>query len=83
MHNMACEERRETFSGSRVIRMRLDETEFPEPESFVTFLHQPQNEHARAVFWNIHLSGSEDEAQHFALQKALTKHLWKRRALHY
>lgn len=83
MHNMACEERRSNFTGSREVRIRLDETEFPDPETFVTFLSPPQEESARWEFWRDHLEGAEEEAGFHALQKALIRHVWRRRAQYY
>lgn len=83
MHNMCCEERRSTFTGSRVMRVRLDETEFPEPDEFVTFISPPPEDSAQSLFWSNHLVGVEEQEQHFALKKALKDHLWKRRAAIY
>lgn len=80
LHNMACEERRDNFAGSRSVRMRLDETQFPTPEDFVTFQTPLVDETERRNFFQAHMSGIENGADYQALQKALTNHIWKRRS---
>lgn len=67
VHNMACEECRESLNRSRVVRMRLNEIEHPDTKAFVTFLTCPQDEGARNAFRNVLLARFKDIACYHAL----------------
>jgi Plant transposon protein len=81
LHNMSCEERRETFTGLRAARMTLETNELEEADN-IPIISPPdalENPGEASAFWRSHLSGIEDSTQHFELKEALQKYIWTRR----
>jgi Plant transposon protein len=81
LHNMSCEERRETFTGSRATRMTLDSNPLEAADDIPIILPPDALEDPgeASAFWRSHLSGVEYSTQHLELKEALQKYMWTRR----
>jgi Plant transposon protein len=75
IHNMVCEERRASYSGTRALRLSEYDHMASEGEG-LALVWPPEEETTAIHFWRANLEGNVEPEQHLALTNALMRHQW-------